>query len=161
MLNLFEEFFAITQVFEEYNIRYAVIGGFAMAFHDTLRATRDIDFLVLLESIDDISSAIEELGYRSSGTPFILQGTELTLHRFVKFFGSRHAVLDFLLGENERYRQIIQQAIIMDAGLGPVRIARKDDLIYLKSMRNSEQDKLDIKQLRKNDKSGSGSQGIE
>ncbi len=152
MLNLFEEFFSVVQTLEEQTIRYAVIGGFAMAFHDSVRATRDIDFLVLIEDVKEISTVLETLGYRPSGAPFTFQDTRLTLHRFVKFFGTRHAMLDFLCGTEERYRSIVTNAIPVDPGNGIVHIATKEDLIYLKSMRNSEQDKIDIQRLRDDDK---------
>jgi len=41
-LNLYDEFFMIIRSFNLAGLKYVVIGGIAMAFHDTPRFTRDI-----------------------------------------------------------------------------------------------------------------------
>ena len=45
-MNLHTEFSRVTKAFEKRKIRYAVVGGLAMAFHDEPRCTMDIDLLV-------------------------------------------------------------------------------------------------------------------
>ena len=148
MMNLFEEFFGIIHAFEEHGIRYAVIGGFAMGFHDVIRATKDIDLLILLDDIDAVPPILETLSYRLSGSPLTFNDSRLTLHRYVRFFREEYSMLDLLVGEEETYRDVVMNAEVHDPGNGPVRIARKEDIITLKLMRNSEQDRIDIKRLK-------------
>ena len=42
-MNLFDEFSAIVKAFQKKKMRFAVVGGLAMAFYDEPRFTRDID----------------------------------------------------------------------------------------------------------------------
>lgn len=45
-------------------IRYALIGGFAMAMRGAQRATLALDFLLMLEDLDRAHAILAELGYR-------------------------------------------------------------------------------------------------
>jgi hypothetical protein len=45
-------------------IRYALIGGFAMALRGVQRATMDLDFLLMLDDLPKAHAILEELGYR-------------------------------------------------------------------------------------------------
>lgn len=45
-------------------VRYALIGGFAMALRGVQRATLDLDFLLMLEDLDRADATLTELGYR-------------------------------------------------------------------------------------------------
>jgi hypothetical protein len=45
-------------------IRYALIGGFAMALRGAPRATMDLDFLLMLDDLDKAHAIFGELGYR-------------------------------------------------------------------------------------------------
>jgi len=45
-------------------IRYALIGGFAMALRGVQRATMDLDFLLMLDDLDQTHAILGELGYR-------------------------------------------------------------------------------------------------
>ena len=45
-------------------IRYAAIGGFAMALRGVQRATMDLDFILLLEDLERADGLLTDLGYR-------------------------------------------------------------------------------------------------
>jgi hypothetical protein len=45
-MNVFEEFKRLVLEFEYQKVRYALVGGVAMAFYTEPRFTRDIDLLV-------------------------------------------------------------------------------------------------------------------
>ena len=45
-------------------IRYALIGGFAMALRGAQRATLDLDFLLMLDDLEKAHAIFAELGYR-------------------------------------------------------------------------------------------------
>jgi hypothetical protein len=50
--------------FDAAGIRYALIGGFAMALRGVQRATLDLDFLLMLDDLDQAHGILTELGYR-------------------------------------------------------------------------------------------------
>lgn len=45
-------------------VRYALIGGFAMALRGVQRATMDLDFILMLEDLPSAHRILAELGYR-------------------------------------------------------------------------------------------------
>jgi hypothetical protein len=148
MLNLFKEFFGIAHAFEEQGIRYAVIGGFAMAFHNLIRATDDLDYLILTDDVEKAIALAKGAGFNESGAPITFQSSGMTLHRLVKFMSTDHIIVDLLSGNTEEYHDIISNAVVIDAGDGPVHVAAIDDLIRLKQKRGSVIDNDDIRRLR-------------
>ena len=62
-MNLYDEFFALVEAFEESGIAYAVIGGFAMAFHDEPRFTEDIDILIGSAELERASNILTKLDF--------------------------------------------------------------------------------------------------
>ena len=55
MLDIYEEFSLLVKEFEKNSIDYALCGGLAVSVHGFVRATVDIDFVVLIEEIDSKS----------------------------------------------------------------------------------------------------------
>ena len=45
-------------------VRFALIGGLALASHKVIRATRDIDLLTDVKNADEIDELLTHLGYR-------------------------------------------------------------------------------------------------
>jgi predicted nucleotidyltransferase len=45
-------------------VRYALIGGFAMALHGLQRATVDLDFILMLEDLNRTDQILTDAGYR-------------------------------------------------------------------------------------------------
>ncbi len=118
-----------------------------MAFHDQPRFTRDIDILVLPEDLEKICSVFEDIGYFESSAPWTFKNTKLTLHRFMKVEGKDFLVVDILIGNEVKHREIVKNALSEIHEKGVVKIAAKNDLIWMKKIRNSDQDKVDIKRL--------------
>ncbi len=147
-MNLYDEFFALIPHLNTLGVRYAVIGGIAMAFHGRPRFTRDIDVLIHPEDIELVRMAFQRLNYRETAAPWTFRNTNLTLHRFLKVAGEEEMIVDVLLANTPDHQQIIARAVQTDAEVGPVRVAAKDDLIRLKSSRNSDQDQVDIRGLQ-------------
>src|SRR5690606_31468073 len=50
--------------FNAAGIRYALIGGLAMAMRGVQRSTLDADFILLLENLEEADSILRSLGYR-------------------------------------------------------------------------------------------------
>jgi len=53
----------LLQRFSRQNIRFALIGGFALHVAGFTRATRDIDFLIEAEDLGKVRDIMAQLGY--------------------------------------------------------------------------------------------------
>lgn len=147
-MNVFDEFKKIVDIFEAERISYALAGGVALSFYTEPRFTRDIDFLIFSTDLKKISGILEKNGYFESALPWTFTGIELTLHRFMKALENEDEMLiDLLVGSSQHIKNILRRAMIARSGDGAVRVVKKEDLIYLKQIRNSSQDRLDIEKL--------------
>ena len=148
-MNLYKEFFSIISLFNKVGIRYAVVGGIALAFHARPRFTRDIDVLVHKDDMSLLKTAMDRSGYEETEEPWILTNSTLTLHRFLKIEGQDELMIDILVANTDEHLRIIGDADLAESAAGMVAVATKDDIIWLKRSRNSEQDRVDISELEK------------
>ena len=125
-----------------------MIGGIAMAFHDQPRFTRDVDILILPADIEKVRDCLETTGYFESSKPWTFKNTKLTLHRFMKTQGEDYVMVDILSGHEKRHRKIVENALAQKSEFGPVRLAQKRDIIWMKKQRGSPQDQVDIGRLK-------------
>ncbi len=63
-MNFFEQLPRIVKSFDAGNVRYALIGGLAMALRGVQRATLDADFILLSEDLDRCDDILQGMGYR-------------------------------------------------------------------------------------------------
>lgn len=63
-MNFIAVFEELTGALDEAKVRYALIGGFAMALRGVQRATVDLDFILLLKDLEKTHAILEKLGYR-------------------------------------------------------------------------------------------------
>ena len=117
-MNVFEEFNRIVLELEKQKVRYALVGGVAMAFYSEPRFTRDIDILVDIDDFDTAKGLLED-----------------------------DMMIDILIAKDEEVRRIIQNAVEAESKEGRVMLADKKDLIWLKRLRDSKQDQADIERL--------------
>ena len=148
-LNLHDEFTAIVAVFKRRRLRFAVVGGLAMAFHDEPRFTRDIGLLLHSGDEGKLADALAVPGYFESSRPRRFQQTPIVLRRFVKVRGEDFVPVDILVGKAARIDAIVERAAPQRWLRGTVRVATKEDIIRLKRGRGSDQDKVDLKRLKK------------
>ena len=155
-MNIYDEFFSIIKKLNEANIPYVVVGGIALSFHTQPRYTKDIDFLLLTEDLDRLKCILKKMGYTFEASPWTFKNTNITLHRLTKIEGEDSLTIDLLVGKEERHKEIIKNAVTEETEYGFVRIASREDLIWLKRFRNSKQDIADIEALEngKNTESG-------
>ncbi|MFO7737398.1 MAG: nucleotidyltransferase family protein [Desulfatiglandaceae bacterium] len=147
-MNVFEEFKRFVMDLEKQKVRYALVGGVAVAFYTEPRFTRDIDLLVDSEDFERAKDILEVNGYFESASPWTFRTVAIELHRFVNVVNEEHEMLiDILVAKNEEVRKIIHNAVEAKSEEGRVMLANKKDLIWLKSMRNSKQDQADIEKL--------------
>ncbi len=147
-MQLYDEFFKLIKALKHIEINYALIGGIAMAFHAHPRFTRDIDLLVMENEFEKTKNILNELGYFESAKPWTFKKANLTLHRFMKIEGENYLVVDILIGNEEKHKDIITNSLIEPYDGGHVHIARKEDIIWMKQCRDSEQDRVDIRKLQ-------------
>jgi predicted nucleotidyltransferase len=147
-LNVFEEFEQLAELLKCKNISYMLTGGVAMAFHGLPRFTRDIDFVISETSLPEVEKLLHRLGYKTFSKAWKLGESPLTLHRFLKPTQDEEWIIDVMTSADDLILEMIQRAQLTSDGKTEVRLACKDDLITLKSLRNSPQDKVDIENLR-------------
>jgi predicted nucleotidyltransferase len=92
----------LLQRFNEQNIRFALIGGFALHVAGFTRATKDIDFLILIDDTSKIRDIMTRLGY------------ELT-HESQEFSNYWHPMaplgcVDYLYAHREYTRKMLARA---------------------------------------------------
>ncbi|MFZ2448126.1 MAG: hypothetical protein WAW37_17350 [Syntrophobacteraceae bacterium] len=150
-MNLYDEFFLMVSLFNELEIRYAVVGGIALAFHARPRFTRDIDVLVHQDDMGLLKTAMDRLSYEETAESWELMNTTLTLHRFLKIEGQDELMIDILVANSDEHFSIIRGAELAESAKGVVPVAAKRDIIWLKRSRSSDQDLVDISELEGND----------
>ena len=146
-MNIFDEFAEIIKHIEQEKIRYAIVGGVAMAFYAEPRFTQDIDMLLEPKDFEKARRILEQNGYIESGEPWTFKSTPLTLRRFFKAIGNDQMIIDLLIAGNKKHLKIIENALIAQGEHGIARVAEKSDIIWLKRQRNSLQDQADIERL--------------
>lgn len=147
IMNLYDEFFSIIKKLNESKIQYVVVGGIALSFHTQPRYTKDIDFLLLPEDIHNFKSILKNIGYTIEAYPWTFKNTNITLHRLTKIEGDDSLTIDLLVGNEEKHKAIIKNAVVEETEYGPTCIANREDLIWMKRLRNSKQDIADIEAL--------------
>lgn len=84
MASLLEEFIGIVNSLNERRIDYAVCGGWAMAIHGFLRATTDIDIMVLAEDFEAARQAAIENSFDIDELPLDFDGGKTQIRRISK-----------------------------------------------------------------------------
>ena len=146
-MNIFDEFIEIIKHIERLKIRYALVGGVAMAFYIEPRFTQDIDLLIEPNDLEKVCQVLEKNGYFESAEPWTFKTTPLTLHRFFKVIENDQMIIDLLVAGEEKHLKIIRNALEAQGEHGNAYVAKKSDIIWLKRQRNSLQDQADIERL--------------
>jgi hypothetical protein len=146
-MNVFEGFKRLVIELEKHKVRYALVGGVAMAFYTEPRFTRDIDLLVDSEDYEETKGILEKDGYFESVSPWAFRNVAIELHRFLKVTPEDEMMIDILIAKDEEVRRIILDAVEAESEEGRVVVANKKDLIWLKRTRDSKQDQADIEKL--------------
>ncbi len=112
--------------FREQNIRYALIGGFAMGLWGGSRSTVDLDFLVHKADMEKVNDIMIGLGYeRHHHTENVSQYTSP-----LRLFGG----IDFMHAFREATIEMLQRAVMKDIFGGSLKIRTliPEDIIGLK-----------------------------
>ena len=146
----------VIRALEKHNIKYALVGGYAVALHGAVRGTVDVDIVIALTkaSLEGSESALGKIVLRSR-----LPVTAADVYRFRKeYIENRNLaawsfinpdnpieVVDILITEDvKNLKTVTRQAFGMK-----IKIASIPDLIALKKKSGRSQDIEDIKALEK------------
>ena len=99
----------------------ALIGGLALAAHQVVRATRDVDFLADADDADRLHGILLTLGYRC-------------VHRSedAANYVREDEGLDLLYAHRPTARRLLIEALVRDTAMGSLRVISAEGLIGLK-----------------------------
>lgn len=111
----------ITSALNGIGVRCALIGGLALASHNVIRATQDIDLLAAAEEAAEIDAELTKLGYRC-------------LHRSADAGNYQRGDerVDFLYASRPIARRLLAGAAEFKSSLGDLRVISKEGLIGFK-----------------------------
>ena len=101
-MDLYNELQRVVGALDSEKIPHALCGGLAVGAHGHVRATMDIDVLILPEDLETATGCLGGVGYSHSGVeiPFKkADGTIRKIHRLTKVDESDHLTVDLLLVE--------------------------------------------------------------
>lgn len=151
--DLFNTLKSLCILLSEARVDYCLIGGLAVGILAKPRATEDIDLLILIE--ERKKSAITGLIKKKLEViqdNNIMHFENATIWRTL--LGSPagdktgFVIVDFLLADNEIYREAVLNPINLTFDNVTIPVASPENLIKIKGLANRPQDVLDIASLR-------------
>jgi hypothetical protein len=119
--------------------RFALVGGLALAPHNVVRATQDVDLLVEAEKADEIDAELVKLGYRC-------------LHRSADAanYARGDERIDFLYASRPIARRLLVAAVERKTELGDLRVVSAEGLIgfKLQGLANDPRRTQDLEDIR-------------
>lgn len=134
-----------------HNVKYCIIGAYAVAFYAKPRYTKDIDILVepSKDNARSILKALDEFGFGEVGVSV----EDLTLEGNILQLGYEPLRIDLLNKlEGFEFQDIWRNRVIGGYGSEKVYFIGLDDLIENKKMSGRPSDKIDLALLEKNRK---------
>jgi len=149
MSTLLNEFVQLTKTLESNAIDYAICGGLAMTIHGFVRATLDIDLLVLAENLSDAWTVAESLGYDVEGLPLHFSDGAIEIRRISKIDKESKTLftIDFLL-VTDALREVWKNRELIEWQQGKTWVVSRSGLIFLKTISGRPQDLVDIERLK-------------
>ena len=128
-MNVFEEFKRLVIELERHEVRYALVGGVAMAFYTEPRFTRDIDLLVDFADFEKVKGILDKDGYFESASPWTFRRVPVQLHRFSKVTPEDEMMIDILVAKTEEVKRVLRDDVEAESEHGRVVLANKKDLV--------------------------------
>jgi hypothetical protein len=144
-VKLHPDFVALLAEFENAEVRYLIIGGYAVGFHDRPRTTKDIDLLVdpAAANIEKVCRALTEFGAPQS---VVRDFADAGLDEIV-WMGRPPLRVDLLKSAPGVDPVAFDRAIIVRSQGVDMRIISLDDLIAAKRAVHRTQDLVDAENL--------------
>jgi Nucleotidyl transferase of unknown function (DUF2204) len=147
---MFNDFKGLLSAFNAHNVKYLVVGGYAVSFHAQPRATKDLDLFILADRAN-AAAAFEAL--REFGAPLAeIQVADLADPRKFLRFGQPPVAIDILSGIDgvnfdEAWERRVEGVIDEVTGLKAFFISRQD-LIAAKLAAGRMRDLADVEEIR-------------
>ncbi len=152
MLDLDTEFELLVKTLEQEKIEYAICSGMAMALHGLIRATVDIDLVLLNNSIQNAKNILYKIGYVIQTEPMNFSNGKIIIHRLTKFDNESEDFLVLnILEVTESLKKVWSDKIKLNWNEVDLFVIDKKGLIEMKQIRNSTIDIDDIKWLNENE----------
>ena len=149
MFDITDELRALVAALEKQEIDYALCGGMAMAVHGRLRATIDIDLLILAGSQDDVLAVAKSLGYNVRGKDLSFADGAIEIRRVSKIDPDDGELLSLdLLLVTPEINEMWESRVEAEWEGGKLSVVSASGLIAMKQLRGSGQDLADIEALR-------------
>lgn len=148
--------FELTDTFEKSSLKYALVGGYALALHGIARATVDVDFVLSLNLADFelVESLLKKLGLQSR-LPVRAQDIIKMRKEFIE---KRNLIAWSFVDYNDPQRQVdilITKTLsktktqIISVGGRKIVVATLPELLKLKTESARPQDLVDIESIKK------------
>jgi hypothetical protein len=142
------DFVDLLAAFADAEVRYLVIGGYAVGFHDRPRATKDLD-LLLADDADNVERACRALGAFGAALPTI-EALRHSAEDEVVWFGAPPVRVDLLKSApGVDFDAAFARQVAMEIGEFSLPVVGLEDLISMKRAAGREQDRADVRRLER------------
>lgn len=149
MAGLIQEFVNITQRLNDRGIDYAVCGGWAVAIYGSLRATIDIDLLILTEDLEKTIENARDLGFDIEGLPLNFDNGKTQIRRISKIdSASKELITLDLILVTDQYRDVWEGRKKVKWEHGDYRVVSVRGLKKMKQISGRPKDLADLDYLR-------------
>ena len=138
----------LLELFAHYQVRYALVGGFAVNYYGYVRATQDIDLLIYPshENATKVMDSLKAFGFGDADIPrAYLEEAGSAIHLGVE--PNRIDILTHLLGVSNE--QIFDNLCQVDMEGVMVNIISYSDLLKVKGCSERLKDQADAEELKK------------
>lgn len=150
-MDVFKEFKSVIATLEQAQIPYALCGGLAVGVHAEPRATKDIDILLVAEDVERAKKALLACGFKFFSTPMFFADTKVELHKLTKIDRNigDYLFLDLLQIKSPEAVKIWESRQRLVWENQPIWVVSREWLIWMKKLRSSPLDLIDIDALEK------------
>lgn len=146
-MNLFDDFKDLLAVFEASQVKFVLLGGYAVSFHGRPRSTKDIDLLVEVSSENRtrVADALDHFG----APAVVVDGARQLRKDQVLYFGVSPLRVDILgSASGIEFAPVYERAVQTLIDGVNVRVIALEDLITNKLASGRPQDLEDVRSLR-------------
>jgi len=145
------DFVDLLAAFADAEVRYLVIGGYAVGFHDRPRATKDLD-LLLADDPDNVERTCRALDAFGAAQTTI-EAVRHAASDEVVWFGVPPIRVDLLKSApGIDFNVAFERRVIMEESGVSLPVVSLDDLISMKKAADRDQDRADVRRLERRQK---------
>ncbi len=145
-MNLFEELVCVVRELDEAGVDYALIGGLAVAVWGVPRATRDIDLLIMEDSMERAKQALTRRGFVLPAAPMRFRDG-VSVERVSRVRDGHLLTVDLMV-VSENLLKAWESRRRLATEEGQISVVSRDALIAMKLAAARPQDIADVDKLR-------------